>query len=90
MHPDDRKEIEAAFEQIMRGTERSLQKEFRVNRKDGGWVWIETPGTNHIDNPAIHGIGLHISNITGSKEGQRGAAGEQVPVHFLSRFLNSG
>lgn len=67
VHPDDRKETGAALDLVICGIEKSLRKEYRLSRKDGGWVWVETLGTNHIDNPAIHGIVLNIRNVTGQK-----------------------
>jgi len=68
VHPDDRKEIDALFEQIIRGTAKSLMKEFRISRKDGGWVWVVVLGTNYIDNPAVNGIVVNLRNITERKQ----------------------
>jgi PAS domain S-box-containing protein len=67
VHPDDRKEIEALFEQIIRGTAKSLMKEFRISRKDGGWVWVEVLGTSYLDNPVVNGIVLNMRNISERK-----------------------
>ncbi len=68
VHSDDQKESGSALERIIRGFERHITKELRVCRNDGGWAWVEVLGTNHIDNPEIHGVVLNIRDISERKQ----------------------
>ncbi len=68
VHPDDLKEIDKLFEEIIHGTAKSLMKEFRISRKEGGWVWVVVLGTNYINNPTVNGIVINLRNITERKQ----------------------
>jgi len=68
VHSDDRKEVGAAIACLFPGNKKNLRSEFRVSRKDGGWIWIEALGTNQLDSPCIQGIVLHMRDITDRKQ----------------------
>lgn len=43
VHPDDRDRVEAAFVDLVEGDERLVEDvEFRFQRGDGSWVWLES------------------------------------------------
>jgi two-component sensor histidine kinase len=44
IHPDDRSRVEAAFRAVTRGTADHAQEEFRVQKADGTWTWVESAG----------------------------------------------
>ncbi|MFA6920566.1 MAG: PAS domain S-box protein [Gallionella sp.] len=44
VHPDERQTIEASLIAVLRGQTEFYSVEFRVQRRDGKWVWIHTHG----------------------------------------------
>ena len=44
MHPEDVGGYQSALEAHNAGRRSRIEAEFRLRRKDGGWVWIKTIG----------------------------------------------
>jgi PAS domain S-box-containing protein len=42
LHPDDRATVTAGFDALCDGTAEHYREEYRLQRPDGGWVWIES------------------------------------------------
>ena len=45
--------------------------EFRVARKDGSFVWVESIGTNLFDEPSVEGIVCNVRDVTERKDAER-------------------
>jgi diguanylate cyclase (GGDEF)-like protein/PAS domain S-box-containing protein len=45
--------------------------EFRVAKTDGSFVWVESIGTNLLDEPSVEGIVCNVRDITERKEAER-------------------
>ncbi|MFC7172248.1 PAS domain-containing protein [Haloplanus litoreus] len=55
-HPDDRDTVTAAVESLRTGPDEPRTVEFRVQRADGSWCWIEATMRNRLDDDVIAGI----------------------------------
>jgi PAS domain S-box-containing protein len=67
IHPDDMGMAQAAFEQVVGGSNAGSPTEYRVRRSDGSWLYIETVGTNFMEDTGIRGIVLTSRDITERK-----------------------
>ncbi len=62
IHPEDTEAARNAFLRVM--TEGSAIARYRHRHKDGSWVWVESHGSNQLDNPDIRGIVINARDIT--------------------------
>lgn len=67
VHPEDRNRIETAFEQFVTDSNGDTTVEFRHETAAGDWIWLETRGQDHLDDPVIDGIVLVSREITDRK-----------------------
>ncbi len=66
IHPDDKDLVKTEFLAILKNkTAEGVQ--YRHKHKNGSWVYLETNGSNQLDNPAIKSIVLNVRNITERK-----------------------
>ena len=91
IHPEDIPEVMAAFQsrkQIPGTAPQSLH--VRGLHKDGSWRYVESLGTNLLDDPAIRGIILNIRDMTEQKraELEKQALHEIMQGMALSKNLN--
>jgi diguanylate cyclase (GGDEF)-like protein/PAS domain S-box-containing protein len=68
IHPDDRARVEEAFRQIVETGSGGTQ--YRHRRKAGGWVHLESYGTNQLANPDIRGVVVNVRDITSLKKAE--------------------
>jgi PAS domain S-box-containing protein len=78
VHPEDRERVRDAFEDVLENPERTLTAEYRVRDADGEWRWVESRGTNRLDDPAVEGIVLNSREITDRRERQRRLSEERA------------
>jgi PAS domain S-box-containing protein len=74
MHPDDRRPLNDRFLALLAagGAQPELRRfEYRFQRKDGSWLWLESVAVNALDNPAVRGIIAHSRDINQRKEDER-------------------
>jgi diguanylate cyclase (GGDEF)-like protein/PAS domain S-box-containing protein len=62
IHPDDRAKVEEAFRRIIEAGAGGVQ--YRHRRRAGGWVHLESYGTNQLANPDIRGVVINVRDIT--------------------------
>lgn len=65
IHPDDQARVQTAFRQIVETGSGGAQ--YRHRRKGGGWVCLESFGTNQLANPDIRGVVVNVRDITAQK-----------------------
>jgi PAS domain S-box-containing protein len=71
MHPDDRAEMRAAFEQLIEAdAETEATVEYRHRAKDGSWVWVESRLSNGSAS-AFDGYVVTSRDITARKRAER-------------------
>jgi diguanylate cyclase (GGDEF)-like protein/PAS domain S-box-containing protein len=70
VHPDDLHRVEVAFAEGLKHPERLQSVEYRFRHKDGSWRWLETVGTNLLEDPAVGCYVLNSRDVTGRKEAE--------------------
>lgn len=70
IHPEDQETVAAVFGEVLAHPRQPFTVRYRYARKDGGWVWMEAVGVNHLDNPAIRGIVVNSRDITERHEAE--------------------
>ncbi len=73
VHPDDLPRVMADVSALLDGATPSYQSEFRMRRKDGGWVWILARGTalsRDAAGRALRVIGTH-TDITSHRRDEQ-------------------
>lgn len=68
IHPEDQAKVQAAFRQIIETGSGGAQ--YRHRRKGGGWVYLESCGTNQLANPDIRGVVVNVRDITAQKKAE--------------------
>lgn len=71
IHPDDVEHAMELFFEMVEEPELRPTTEFRFERPDGSWMWVEVTGRNLMDDPVIDGIVVYARNVTERKESQR-------------------
>ncbi|MGV8945339.1 MAG: PAS domain-containing sensor histidine kinase [Lutibacter sp.] len=69
IHPDDKESTIKGFLDIIENKTRD-GIQYRHRHKNGGWVYLETFGTNQLDNPAIKSVILNVRDITERKKAE--------------------
>lgn len=67
IYKDDRQEVKRLFNELVKTPGGSITTEYRIQRRDGKWIWVETIGTNMLHNPSINGIVANFRDITERK-----------------------
>jgi len=69
IHPDDQESTLKGFLDIIENKTHGGMR-YRHRHKNGGWVYLETFGTNQLDNPAIKSVVLNVRDITERKKAE--------------------
>lgn len=64
VHPDDMAIVRGALARVAEGTNTGTPTEYRLRRGDGSWTYVESVGSNLLDNPAVGGIVLTSREVT--------------------------
>ncbi len=66
IHPDDRDRVEQAFADLVANRDGAAGRliELRLVRADGRVQWVETVGSNLVDEPSVGGIVLHTRDVS--------------------------
>ena len=68
VHPDDLNIITNARCYVMKHPGEPHTIQYRVNHKDGRWIYVESTGVNMLSNPEITGVLVSMRNITERKQ----------------------
>ncbi len=82
LHPDDIDHMSKSLSKLLKTPGVTIRDEYRHRRKGGGWVHLETIGTNYLHKPSINGIVLNIRDITERKKA------EQINLRISKIILN--
>ncbi|MGM0945333.1 MAG: PAS domain S-box protein [Bacteroidota bacterium] len=63
VYPDDLARIKEEFQRIFSENKVTLSP-YRIRRKDGTYLWLQSIGTNMLDDPDIHGIIVTSSEVS--------------------------
>ena len=65
--PEDRARVGTELARLARAGARDLSMEFRVEHRDGSLRWIESTGTNLLDDPNVRAIVCNYRDVTARK-----------------------
>lgn len=64
IHPEDREKALQRFGELVHRPGQSDQMELRLRHRDGHYVWVESVGTNQLDDPHIRSIVVNTRDLT--------------------------
>jgi diguanylate cyclase (GGDEF)-like protein/PAS domain S-box-containing protein len=67
VHPEDLRRVRSAFLRGLNHPDLHPTVEYRFRHKDGSWVWLESVGTNLIDDPKVGEFVVNSRDITERK-----------------------
>jgi PAS domain S-box-containing protein/putative nucleotidyltransferase with HDIG domain len=67
IHPEDRELTGRKFAELLQSPEGSVIIEYRLQRKDGSYCWVETTAANLLDNPDVQAVVLNQRDINERK-----------------------
>lgn len=86
VHPDDMDPAAETFSRVVSNPNEEFTAEFRAQRNNESWVWLEVRGKNLIEDPVIDGTLVDARDITKRKDYEDNLAilTESLPELFLS------
>ncbi len=80
VHPADSNEVLGALALRADREQPDRPVQYRIQRKDGGWRWVETAARSLLDNPSVHAIVLATTDITDRRRAdeERQRLGQQL------------
>ncbi len=67
IHPDDLRKLGSEFRSVVERTNPGTWTEYRVRHANGNWHYLETMGTNLLEQPGVEGIVLTSRDVTEHK-----------------------
>ncbi|MBK8421481.1 PAS domain S-box protein [Candidatus Villigracilis saccharophilus] len=67
IHPEDREFTGRKFAELLQTPAATVIIEYRLQRKDGSYCWVETTATNLLDNPDVQAVVLNQRDINERK-----------------------
>ncbi|MFB6361152.1 MAG: PAS domain S-box protein [Halobacteriales archaeon] len=71
IHPEDRERAMERFSRMVDDPSFRATAEFRFERPDGSWIWLEARGRNLLEDPEIGGLVVYTRDVTDRKERER-------------------
>lgn len=68
MHPDDLRDTQLLFRNLIQSSRARIEHSFRFLHKDGTWRWVEAVATNLLDVPSVQAIVVNYRDVTGRKQ----------------------
>jgi PAS domain S-box-containing protein len=67
VHPEDAERLRDEFMELLHQPGHTLRKEFRYRHHNGEWRWLDSIGTNLLDQPGVNAIVVNYRDITARK-----------------------
>ena len=67
VHPEDIEWVQAQFMKMLGQPRVPYRGTFRIRHLDGSWRWVESIGTNLLDEPSVNAIVINYRDITEKK-----------------------
>lgn len=64
LHPEDKERINQEFKEFIKNKIPSMSTRYRIQHKNGSWIYMEGTANNLLDNPSIRGIVLNTRDVT--------------------------
>jgi two-component system sensor kinase FixL len=85
IHPDDRERVRVAYTEMTKSPGSRAIAAYRTLHRDGSWRWLESIGSNLLDDPSIAGIIVNSRDITERVEAE--AAYRNLVEHSLQALV---
>ena len=83
IHTEDREKVQQAFFRLVHESGTG-NIQYRHRHKDGHWVYLETTGSNQLNNPAIQSVILNVRDITERKRAEEALTESQASLRELN------
>jgi PAS domain S-box-containing protein len=83
VHPEDLRRVEMAFAEGLKDPRRRPSAEYRFRHKDGWWVWLESVGTNLLDDPRVGEYVVNSRDITERKHAEEALRESEAKYRLL-------
>jgi len=70
VHPDDLRYVQQRLNNLLDHPGEVITIEYRLQHKDGSWLWIEGTATNLLHDPTINAIVVNFRDITERKQAE--------------------
>lgn len=80
VHPDHRASFSHIFTRLRDNPSEQIKVEYAYKTKTGGYIWLESAGTNGLSDPGINGYLVRTSDITERKK-------IEIEVHQQNRKI---
>lgn len=80
VHPDHRASFSHIFTRLRENPSEQIKVEYAYKTKTGGYIWLESAGTNGLTDPGINGYLVRTSDITERKK-------IEIEVHQQNRKI---
>lgn len=87
VHPDDLKQVQAQFAEILAKPGSEGNGSFRLKHANGTWRWAEGIGTNLLHEPSVNAIVINYRDITERKQAEE--TQRQSEILFFKVFRAS-
>src|SRR5215212_2349468 len=67
VHPEDLERVVGAFAEVLSDPDLQPSLEYRFRHKDGSWRWLESVGTNLLENPNVGELVVNSRDVTERK-----------------------
>ncbi|MFB6360113.1 MAG: PAS domain S-box protein, partial [Halobacteriales archaeon] len=71
IHPEDHDRAQERFTRMVEDPSLRATEEFRFERPDGSWIWLEARGRNLLEDQEIEGLVVYTRDVTERKERER-------------------
>ncbi len=93
VHPEDAPQVGQSLRQSLSHPDIYLSLEYRVRHQDGSWRYLQSTGTNLLDNSTVRGIVINTRDVTAQKQAEADlkyrVEFEQLVTTLATRFINT-
>lgn len=83
VHPEDLERTRRLFQQLLAAQGQRAYMQYRVKRKDGEYIWMETTSVNLLEDPDIRGIVLNEREITARRRSEAELLATKARLEYL-------